>query len=182
MPNWLNPPNMLTLLRLALVPAVLQAVLSRRHALALGLFFVAAASDGLDGALARRFQWTTAVGAYLDPIADKALFSGIFVALALAGDVPFWLVAIIFGRDLLILLACAFVLWLTPVRKFPPSFWGKLSTILQALTAAAWLARNALPLNEMDALARALVGPTAVFTVWSGIHYGWRGVRMVRTH
>ena len=181
MPNWVNPPNLLTALRLILVPPVIQAILAGRHFLALTLFTIAAATDGLDGALARRFRWSTAVGAYLDPIADKVLFSGVFLALAAAGSVPLWLVALIFGRDLLILAASGLVLWLTRIRKFPPSLWGKLSTILQAVTAVVFLARNAFPFSGMDALAAALVGPTAALTVWSGIHYGWRGVRMVRT-
>ena len=182
MPAWLNLPNLLTLLRIALAPWVVLAILRGSHATALALFAAAAATDGLDGSLARRFRWVTAAGAYLDPIADKTLLSGVYVAFAASGILPWWFVGLIFGRDILILAAAIAALFLTDIRKFPPTSWGKLSTFFQIVTAVTWLARNVLSYPLLDGLAAALIWPTAAATAWSGLHYGWRGWRLARTH
>src|SRR6202142_1417056 len=142
MPRWLNLANLFTLLRLILVPYVIGAILDGRHGRALGLFFLAAVTDVLDGALARSYGLATQVGAYLDPIADKCLLSGIFLALGATGTVPWWFVVVVFGRDIYILLAVVAVIALTNVRKFPPSRWGKFSTFVQVATAVAWMVEN----------------------------------------
>ncbi|HLH20835.1 MAG TPA: CDP-alcohol phosphatidyltransferase family protein [Bryobacteraceae bacterium] len=182
MAPWVNVPNLFTLLRLLMAPLVIQAILGGRHVLALALFAAAAFTDYLDGATARRFKSTTQAGAYLDPIADKCLLSGVFLALAAARTVPWWLVAVIFGRDLYILLGAATVMFLTPVRRLPPSVWGKLSTFVQIVTATSWMARDAFPVQALDSFALLTVWPCAAFTLWSGLHYTWRGLRMARAH
>src|SRR5262249_41883884 len=115
MPQWFNLPNLLTLSRLALVPFIIQAILDGRHLAALALFAIAAATDLLDGAAARRFGISTPVGAYLDPIADKCLMSGVFLALAMARLAPWWFVCVVFGRDIYILLSVGVLLFVTPV-------------------------------------------------------------------
>src|SRR5579871_1123968 len=99
MSKWLSLPNLITLVRLILVPFIVQAILSGQHSRALSIFAVAAATDLVDGALARHFGWGTEVGVFLDPIADKVLLSGLYLTLALAGDIPWWFVGVIFGRD-----------------------------------------------------------------------------------
>src|SRR5689334_2751866 len=104
MPAWV--PNFFTFLRLLLVPFVIRAILTGHPTLALSLFALAAVTDVIDGALARHFDLISQAGAYLDPIADKMLLSGVYLALAAAGSVPWWLVGVIFGRDLYLLLAC----------------------------------------------------------------------------
>ena len=123
------------------------AILQGRHTLALACFGAAAVTDGIDGALARRFGWTTTVGAYLDPVADKALLSGVYLALAPAGTLPWWFVGLVFGRDILILLGPRWLFFSPSMRKFPPSVWGKLSTFLQIVTAVAWMAHNVAPVT-----------------------------------
>ena len=165
-----NAANLLTLVRLALVPLVVLAILDGRHTLALALFAGAAFTDVLDGAVARRFGLATPVGARLDPIADKCLLSGVFLALAGAGTVPWWLVFIIFGRDFYILAGAATVMLLTPVREFPPSVWGKLSTLVQIVTVVVCMAGN----------SSVMLWPCAAFTIWSGIHYTWRTLQVFR--
>ncbi len=182
MHKWLSPPNLVTLVRLVLVPFLLEAVTTGQHVRALAIFCVAAATDGIDGALARRFSWGTVVGAYLDPIADKLLLSGLYVTLALTGRIPVWFVALILGRDVMILASSGLALLFTRLRRFPPSVWGKASTSLQILTAVAWMARNITHSGVVETLAGALLWPTAAVTLWSGIHYGWRGFRVARTH
>jgi cardiolipin synthase (CMP-forming) len=175
MPRWLNAANLLTLLRLVLVPFVILAILEGRHNLALALFAFAAMTDVLDGAVARRFGLATPVGAWLDPVVDKCLMSGVFLALAGAGTVPWWLVVIIFGRDFYMLAGAATVMFLTPIRKFPPSIWGKVSTFVQIVTAAAWM-------SGYVGQARVMLWPCAAFTIWSGTHYTWRTFQVARTH
>jgi cardiolipin synthase len=182
MPAWINLPNLFTLLRLALVPFVIQAILDGRHFRALALFALAAVTDVLDGAAARRFALSTQAGAYLDPIADKCLLSGVYLALAAAGSIPWWLVAVIFGRDLYILAAVAIIMWSTPIRGFPPSVWGKVSTFVQIVTAVVWMARNVLGFRVLDAVSTATLWPCAAFTLWSGVHYTWRGIQIARAH
>jgi cardiolipin synthase len=182
MPRWVNLANLFTLLRLTLVPFVIWAILAGEHGRALFLFACAAVTDLLDGAAARHLGLTTQVGAYLDPIADKCLLSGVFLALALAGLVPHWFVFIVFGRDLYILFAVGFLLWLTSLRNFPPSVWGKVSTFVQVVTAVLWMARNWLSTPVLNALSSAMLWPCAVLTIWSGLHYTWRGVQLARAH
>lgn len=175
-------PNLFTLVRLLLAPVVIRAILHGEHTLALAVFAIAAATDGVDGAIARRFKQITTAGAYLDPIADKVLLSGVYLALAIVGILPWWFVGLIFGRDLLILCFAVYAVSFTGLRKFDPSVWGKLSTFLQIVTAVTWMARNVLMYPAVDAIASALIVPTAAATVWSGLHYGWRGLRTLRTH
>ena len=182
MPRWFNLANLLTLLRLILVPYVIGAILDGRHGRALELFFVAAVTDVLDGALARSYRLATQVGAYLDPIADKCLLSGIFLALGATGSVPWWFVAVVLGRDIYILLAVVAVMALTKFRKFPPSFWGKISTFAQIATAVAWMVTNIWPIPALHAISSAMLWICAAFTVWSGIHYTLRGAQTLRAH
>ena len=182
MPTWINLANTLTLVRLLLIPFVVQAILAPRPVLALALFVCAAVTDVLDGAAARRLSMTTPSGAYLDPIADKALMSTVFVALALQGSLPWWLVWIVLGRDLYILLSVGIFLMVSSVRKFPPSIWGKLSTFVQIFTVGTWMTRNATGISSLDPLATAMIWICAACTVWSGVHYSWRGVQLARAH
>jgi cardiolipin synthase len=178
MPRWLNLANFFTLLRLLLTPFVIRAICINTPRLALALFCVAAATDVLDGWAARQLGQPTAGGAYFDPIADKFLMSGVFVALAAAGIAPWWFVAIILGRDLYILLGASVFLVSTAVREFPPSIWGKASTFVQILTAVCWLTRDAFPGPALNAMGAGMLWPCAAVTVWSGLHYTWRGIRL----
>jgi len=174
----MNLPNSLTLARLVLVPFVLLAIVSGRTTAAFVLFAVAAWTDVLDGAAARRLGVSTKVGAYLDPIADKCLLSGVFLALAAVHRVPWWIVAIIFGRDLYIVLASLIMMQLTPVRSFPPSVWGKLSTFAQIATVGVWMGKDLFGLEVLDPLSAAMLWVCAALAVWSGLHYTWRGVQL----
>jgi len=181
MRTWLTLPNLFTLARLALAPVIAWMILEHRAMEALTWFAIAAATDLIDGFLARRLGTATAAGAFLDPIADKLLMTGVYLALALERSVPWWLAGIIFGRDVLILTASVVALQFTRLRAFPPSVWGKASTFSQVLTAVAFLGRNALGSSVLAMFCAVLIWPTAGLTVWSGVHYGWRGARLLRT-
>jgi cardiolipin synthase len=182
MPRGINAANLLTFLRVVLVPFVVWAILEGHHTLAPALFAGAALTDVLDGAVARRFRLATPAGAWLDPVADKCLLSGVFLALAGAGIVPWWLVGIIFGRDFYILAGAAAVMLLTPVREFHPSIWGKVSTFVQIVTAVVWMAGNMHESRVLEALSSAMLWPCAGFTIWSGVHYTWRAIQVARAH
>jgi cardiolipin synthase len=177
MPAWLNLPNTLTLLRLACVPVIIAGILRGSGVLTVSVFALAAITDVLDGALARRWKLGTRVGAYLDPIADKCLLSGVFLALAAGGQFPWWLVAVIFGRDVAILAAAALIWKFTGNRSFPPSVWGKASTFVQIVTATSFMAHRVLQTDFSRAFSSAMLWPCAAFTVWSGVHYAWRYAR-----
>jgi cardiolipin synthase len=180
MPGWINPANFCTSVRLVLAPFVIAAILGRKHDEALALFAVAAATDALDGALARHYGWSTKAGQYLDPIADRMLLSGAYLAFAAIGSLPWWLVGLVFGRDIFILSAAAWVMLSRRTRDLTPSVWGKVSTLFQAITASVWMVRNAWETPGIQAAAAALIWPTAALTLWSGVHYGWRGRRGAR--
>jgi cardiolipin synthase len=180
MPSWFNLANLFTLLRLILVPYIVGAILDGRHSRALELFFLAAVTDGIDGVLARTYGLATQVGAYLDPIADKCLLSGIFLALGATGSVPWWFVAVVLGRDMYILLAALAVMALTKVRKFPPSRWGKISTFVQIATAVTCMVENIWPGPVLHALSSAMLWVCVGFTLWTGIHYTLRGAQTLR--
>ncbi|PWU00700.1 MAG: CDP-alcohol phosphatidyltransferase [Terriglobia bacterium] len=182
MPRWVNVANLFTAIRLILAPMIVLAILRGNDRRALLLFACAAVTDVMDGAAARHLDLVTQAGAYFDPIADKCLLSGVFVALAAAGHVPRWFVSLVLGRDVYLLFAAGFLMWLTPMRRFPPSIWGKASTFVQIVTVVLWLTRNVAPLPMLEALSAAILWPCAVFTLWSGIHYTWRGVQLARAH
>jgi cardiolipin synthase len=171
-----NLPNLFTLARLLVTPFVAVAILNGNYGRAIALLGLAGISDALDGFLARRLGAATRVGAYFDPIADKILLVTIYVSLGVADAIPRWMVAAVLGRDVLILAMAAYGLLFTTLRKFPPSMWGKISTLLQILAAlAVMLARAGVPSPVALALWLMLAG-----TIWSGIHYAWRGVKMLQ--
>jgi cardiolipin synthase (CMP-forming) len=172
----INAPNLVTLARLILAPFVAIDILNGRYGRALILCFLAGLTDILDGFLARRFAGATPTGAYFDPIADKILLSVIYIALGAAHAIPWWMVAIVFGRDVLILAMAAYGLLFTRVRKFPPSVWGKISTLFQIAAAMVVMGdRDGIPAPVALAVWLMIAA-----TVWSGIHYTWRGIGLLR--
>lgn len=166
-----NVANQLTLFRLLLIPAIVIAILYGRHFPALVLLLIAAATDAVDGLVARWLKQRTALGAYLDPIADKLLLSSCFFVLALIHSVPWWVTILVLSRDLLILITTLVVALFTPIRRFPPSVLGKLNTAIQVAAIFAVVVRNAYPSFSIASLASPLVWLTALSTVVSGIHY-----------
>ncbi len=179
--HWLNLPNLLSISRLALAPFAIRAILRAEYRTALVMFAVAAATDFFDGLLARRLGTSTRAGVYLDPAADKVLLSGVYVALGAVALVRWWLVALIFGRDLLILLMAGAALLFTRYRDFPPTVWGKISTFFQMLAAVAVVVAGAFP--ALGIKITPFVWAAAAATAWSGLGYLWRGVEMAaRAH
>ncbi len=170
-------PNLLTLARLVSAPFLAWLIASGRAEVGIWCLAAAGLTDALDGWLARRFGGVTPLGAYLDPIADKVLAGAVFVALGYAGAAPWWLVGIVFGRDILILAVAGLFLAFTTVRTFRPSVWGKLSTLCQLVAAGFALGGLAFPRLGVGQAAAALMLVAAAATLWSGVDYLYRSLR-----
>jgi cardiolipin synthase len=168
--SWL--PNAISLFRVALVPPILVLMLNGRHDIALLLFFVAGFSDGLDGYLAKRFNWHSRSGALLDPIADKLLVAGTFVTLALTGHLPIWLAAIVILRDVVIVGgAMAYNFLVRPVEGQPTRI-SKLNTALELLLVLFVISRAGF--GWPDQITITMLGAAVLVTVViSGIDYVW---------
>ena len=176
--SWL--PNAISLLRVALVAPVLVLIIRGRYDLALLLFFVAGFSDGVDGYLAKRFNWRTRFGALLDPLADKLLVACTFIALVYVGLAPLWLGAIVILRDIVIMGgATAYNFLIRPVHGEPTRV-SELNTGLELLFVLFALARAAFgwPQEITIIVLGAAVYATVVI---SGIEYVWSWSRRARS-
>ena len=133
-------PNLLTGLRLAAAPATAGLLTTGHFEAALGIFAFAGMSDAADGFVAKRFGFTSRLGSYLDPAADKALMLAAFVALTVIGVVPLWLTLVIVAREVLFLLAIGVALAAQAPLTVKPLLIGKLGTALQVIYVAVHLA------------------------------------------
>ena len=168
--SWL--PNAISLLRIVLVAPILALMLNDRHDVALILFFVAGFSDGLDGYLAKRFNWHTRAGALLDPIADKLLVAGTFVTLGVTGHLPIWLATIVVLRDVVIVGgAMAYNFLVRPVEGDPTRI-SKLNTAFELTLVLFVISRAAF--GWPDQISITVLGTAVLVTVViSGIDYVW---------
>lgn len=138
----MNIPNLITIGRILLVPLIIWAITSGKFQFAFWIFVAAAASDAVDGFLAKRLGAESEFGAYLDPLADKALLMSIYVALGIAGDLPLWIVIAVVSRDVMILGAVV-VAWIVgKPLSIHPLVVSKLNTLAQILLATLVLAAN----------------------------------------
>jgi len=176
-----NIANIITVVRILLAPLFVWLVLldGGEHGLwrfiAAALFIAAIATDGLDGALARKRNLVTNSGIILDPIADKILIGGALIALALVAELPWWVVVVILAREIGITL---FRLMVLSDRVIPASGGGKLKTVLQAVTLSSWLVPTWLLLGSwVFTLNWVLMGAVIVVTVATGLDYLVKGLR-----
>jgi cardiolipin synthase len=170
-------PNLLSAARLVLAPCIFVLLWRRQYGMALALCVIAGVTDGLDGFIARRFDGSSKLGAYLDPIADKVLLSGAFLTLALAGEISKELAILVLGRDVLILLMAAAAFLFTQIRNFPPAFSGKASTAAQIAFVLVLIAHLGGFMSDFwIPILRALV---VLLTIWSGVEYIGRGLRTI---
>jgi len=163
-------PNIICLIRIALIWPIAAALNAGEQLAALSLFIAAAVSDGLDGYLAKRFDWTSELGKVLDPLADKLLLVTVFIESAWLGLIPWWLSAAVVARDVMIGLgALVYRLWFGPLHGRPTAL-SKINTAVQLLYVMLVMlnAASGLPPREMLDAAAAL---TLATTVLSGLHY-----------
>jgi cardiolipin synthase len=165
-----NLPNTITIARFLLVPVVVWAIASMQMRIAFWLFVAAALSDMLDGFLAKRFRMTSEFGAYLDPLADKAMLMSIYVSLALAGLLPLWLVIAVVSRDLMIL-GAIIVSWLVDrPLKIHPLMVSKVNTTAQFILASLVLGTRAFGV-EPGPLQPILITAVGILTGLSAAAY-----------
>jgi len=181
-------PNLICLFRIVLVWPILASIARADYAHTLLLFFIAAASDGLDGFLAKRFNWTSNLGKMLDPFADKLLLVSVFLVATWYGLIPRWLTIAAVARDVLIPMgALAYRLTAGPING-RPLISSKLNTLLQVLYVLAVISHAAFAGTAFDfpplSIVKALEVATFVTIVFSGwfyvSEYTQRAVQVVR--
>ena len=180
--------NQLTFLRLVAVPFFIIAVLQARFGLAFGIFLAAGITDLFDGLVARVFQQRTALGAFLDPAADKLLLTSAFVLLTnypnlfqsipMTNRIPIGLTILMISRDVLIVAIALMLNLAYGQTRFRPSLWGKITTGSELVTAGLVLLCNHFKWRHP--IVSVAVVTTLVLILVSGFHYLWRTIRQVR--
>jgi cardiolipin synthase len=172
----LTIPNLLTFLRMALIPVFASLLFYGYSGLALFVFIIAGITDGIDGFVARRFQQETDLGTIIDPIADKLLMTTAFVILTMPNvlqpnahlPVPFWVTAAVIGRDVLIIAVAGAINIMTGFRGFKPSWLGKLSTLVQVAAVTLILFATVFGYSFFLPTVYTIV---VLLAFASGIHY-----------
>ncbi len=161
-----NLPNALTLMRLFLIVPFLYFLSQQKYVDAFYLFLLAGLTDALDGWLARYFRWQSAFGTLIDPIADKLLIASSFIALAIIGDMPWWLVALVFLRDLAITLGV--YAWYIVMDQKPilsPTYLSKINTVMQLILVVVCLYQQAFGVFSFSFYSILLVLTTLTTTL-----------------
>lgn len=168
-------PNLITILRILLIPVFVSLLIRGNHIYAFGVLVAAGVSDALDGFIARTWGFKTKTGAYLDPIADKLLFVSSFATLATLEMIPLWVAIVVIGRDVVIGVIALVLIGHIDIHSYHvrPSIPGKAATVLQVLTILAVLA------GLRQEVLYAFFTVTVVVTAVSGLHYIYREIRGV---
>jgi cardiolipin synthase len=171
-----NIPNILTLGRIVLVPLLVWLIISHEMTAAFLVFLLAGLSDAADGFLAKRYGWHSELGAYLDPIADKALLVSIYVTLGFAGHLPVWLVIAVVSRDILIVGAVVLSWMLSRPLSMQPLLISKANTFAQIVLAGFVLGELGLGLG-LHRLVAVLIWVTGALTIFSAAAYFWEWLK-----
>lgn len=178
----LNLPNILSLLRILLIPVFLALMIQGKVMEASAVFFFAGFTDVLDGFAARLLHQRTKIGALLDPAGDKLLMTSAFIVLTIPSlnsphIIPLWLTIVVISRDLFIV-SSAFALYkLRGQKTFLPSIWGKSSTVCQFMVLILVLFFNSFQISFP--YLRLLYFLTLALTLLSGVHYSYIGFRII---
>lgn len=173
-------PNLLTVVRMALIPVFVSMLFYQRFVWALAVFIIAGVTDGLDGLLARRFHQQSPLGRILDPIADKMMLVTSFVVLSMRSvfpvpipkhlPIPFWVTITVISRDVFILVGAASINIVTGFRTFRPSTPGKVSTVVQIIAIATVILAAQIRIGTGYYLP-TLYAAVFSLALLSGIHY-----------
>ena len=175
-------PNLLTMLRLFTLPFLVIEILDGHWRLAFLLLWIAGISDGLDGLLARKLGQHTKLGEYLDPIADKALLSTLFLVLTHVGVIPRYVTVLVFSRDLGILIISTLLYITNILRDFRPSWLGKASTAVQILTVLTVMTVQLASQAGLGEFKYLLLRLVAILAPLSAAQYAWTTLRKVQSH
>ena len=168
--------------RLFLLPFLVIEIFDGHWRLAFALLWVAGLSDGLDGLLARKLGQHTTLGLYLDPIADKALLSTLFLVLTHVGVIPRYVTVLVFSRDLGILLISTLLFVTNILRDFRPSVLGKISTGVQILAVLTVMTVQVVPGADLREVKLLFLRLVAVLAPLSAAQYAWTTLRKVQGH
>lgn len=176
-------PNILTIIRIILIVPFAISVYNGAYHTALLLFFIAGLSDGVDGFLARQFNWKSRFGAIADPLADKLLLITTYVMLAWTEQLPVWLVVGILARDMVIVIGALSYHYFISHYEIKPSWLGKTCTMVQIVYALAVIVKLAgFPMSEL--VVEYGMWLVALVTFLSGAHYilvwGSRGLKQIK--
>jgi len=181
-PLFLTLPNILSLLRILLVPVFIVTMLQRKAFEAFAIFTLAGLTDLLDGFTARIWGQKTKIGVILDPAADKLLLTPSFILLSLPSlrflnSIPLWLTVLVISRDFVIAVGSLIIIRLGSQKTFHPSLLGKISTIFQVGTVFLVLFLNYLQIPSP--LLSWVYYLTFAATLLSGIHYSAFGFNLI---
>lgn len=166
-------PNILTLARLVLIAPFLVFLYHQQYVYAFYTFLLAGFTDGLDGWLARCFHWQSSFGSFVDPVADKLLIASSFISLACIGCLPWWLVMLVFLRDMTISIGVLAWYWLIQHKPdFKPTYLSKINTVLQLALVILCLFELAFLTIAPYWINLAII-LTAITTTASYIDYAW---------
>ena len=174
-------PNQITLLRLGFLPFFLILVFYEEYRWALGVLVFVACTDAVDGFLARRLRQKSALGAYLDPIADKLLLSSSFVVLSMGKKIAWWLTIMVLSRDVLLLVVAAVIITVQGYRPFPPSLLGKATTFFEIALVFFVVYAAGFPNERAPQLIHYFSYMVAAFVFVSGFHYAFSVARRLHT-
>jgi len=171
-------PNFLTLLRIVMVPVVVVLLNAHEYSYALLVFTLAGVTDGLDGWIAKKYQLESALGAMLDPIADKLLLVSTYTMLAVLGDIPFWLLILVIFRDLVIVGGYWILVALDKKAEIQPILVSKLNTLFQILLVVLVLV-NQSGWMMLENLIIVTIVMVVVTSISSGVWYVRIGMRQL---
>jgi cardiolipin synthase len=172
----LNLPNALTISRIVIIPIFITAIVYKRYDYALYLFLIAALTDMFDGLFARLKNQKTELGRFLDPLADKFLLVTAFIILSTYGLIPKWLTITVISRDIIVITGWFLLYLIKDTSRVEPSILGKTAIGLQSMLIAYVLIDiNLLFLPDIHQILQWI---TASFTILSGLHYIYRGLKL----
>jgi len=173
-------PNFITILRLVVSPILALLLCYQRFYAALGLVVFAGVTDWLDGYAARKLNVSGKAGVVLDPLADKALLVTLFLSLGYIRLIPWWLLGLVIGRDLVIVIGSILLRVFRNVQRFVPSVLGKISTFFQIVFVLLVLLSATFPHPIFAWLKNSALVLTTVFTALSGVGYVRKGIQLTR--
>src|SRR4030043_1064825 len=172
----LNIPNSLTITRIVIIPVFITSIIYKRYDYSLFLFIIAALTDLFDGLFARLKNQKTALGTFLDPLADKFLLVTTFIILSTYNLIPKWLTITVISRDIIVLTGWFLMFIIADTSKVEPTVLGKVTIWVQSIFIAYVLIDiNFLFLPDMPYILLLI---TAGITILSGIHYIFRGLKL----
>lgn len=176
----LNIPNTLTIARIVIIPIFITAIIYNQHLYALVLFVCAALTDLLDGLFARLSNQKTALGTFLDPLADKFLLISSFIIFSMYGWIPKWFTIIVISRDIIVIIGFFLLYMLTNTLKVEPVFLGKAAIALQLLILAYVLLN--INIATLPPVPDIFFIVSAALTAISGLQYIYKGFKLTHAN